>query len=74
MAQAQAKANQIYAMLKKGDKFDDVAKKYSSGPTSAIGGDLEYFKPGTLSKDLETQVFALKPETSRNRSAPIRDS
>jgi peptidyl-prolyl cis-trans isomerase SurA len=61
VAQAQAKANQIYAMLKKGDKFDEVAKKYSGGPTAAIGGDLEYFKPGTLSKDLETQVFALKP-------------
>jgi peptidyl-prolyl cis-trans isomerase SurA len=61
VAQAQDKANQIYAMLKKGDKFDDIAKKYSSGPTAAIGGDLEYFKPGTLSKDLETQVFALKP-------------
>jgi peptidyl-prolyl cis-trans isomerase SurA len=61
VAQAQAKANQIYAMLKKGDKFDEVAKKYSNGPTAAIGGDLEYFKPGTLSKDLETQVFALKP-------------
>jgi peptidyl-prolyl cis-trans isomerase SurA len=61
VAQAQAKANQVYAMLKKGDKFDELAKKYSNGPTAAAGGDLEYFKPGTLSKDLETQVFALKP-------------
>jgi peptidyl-prolyl cis-trans isomerase SurA len=60
VAQAQAKANQVYAMLKKGDKFDELAKKYSNGPTAAIGGDLEYFKTGTLSKDLETQVFALK--------------
>jgi peptidyl-prolyl cis-trans isomerase SurA len=60
VAQAQAKADQVYAMLKKGEKFDDLAKKYSNGPTAAIGGDLEYFKPGTLSKDLESQVFALK--------------
>jgi peptidyl-prolyl cis-trans isomerase SurA len=60
VAQAQQKAEQVYAMLQKGDKFDDVAKKYSNGPTSAIGGDLEYFKRGTLSKDLETQVFNLK--------------
>jgi peptidyl-prolyl cis-trans isomerase SurA len=60
VAQAQAKANQVYAMLKKGDKFDEVAKKFSNGPTAGIGGDLEYFKPGTLSKDLETQVFGLK--------------
>jgi peptidyl-prolyl cis-trans isomerase SurA len=60
VAEAQAKANQVYAMLKKGDKFDEVAKKFSNGPTAGIGGDLEYFKPGTLSKDLETQVFGLK--------------
>lgn len=60
VAQAQAKANQVYEMLKKGDKFDDVAKKYSNGPTAAVGGDLEYFKRGTLSKDLEAQVFGLK--------------
>ena len=60
VAQAQEKANQVYAMLQKGDKFDDLAKKYSNGPTSSIGGDLEYFKRGTLSKDLEAQVFNLK--------------
>jgi peptidyl-prolyl cis-trans isomerase SurA len=60
VAQAQAKANEVYEMLKKGAKFDEVAKQYSAGPTASIGGDLEYFKPGTLSKALETQVFALK--------------
>ena len=61
IAKAQAKADQIYAMLQKGGKFDDLAKQYSNGPTSANGGDLEYFKRGTMSKDLEQQVFALKP-------------
>ncbi len=60
VAAAQAKANQIYAMLQKGAKFDDLAKQYSGGPTSALGGDLEYFKRGTLSKDLETTVFGLQ--------------
>ena len=60
VAQAQEKANQVYAMLQKGDKFDDLAKKYSNGPTASIGGDLEYFKRGTLSQELETQVFSLK--------------
>ena len=60
MAQAQAKANQVYAMLQKGGKFDDLAKQYSNGPTSSLGGDLEYFKRGTLSKELEQQVFALQ--------------
>src|SRR5271165_758690 len=61
VAQAQAKADQVYALLQKGGKFDDLAKQYSDGPTSAVGGDLEYFKRGTLSKELEEQVFSMKP-------------
>jgi peptidyl-prolyl cis-trans isomerase SurA len=61
VAQAKAKADAIYAQLQKGAKFPDVAKTNSAGPTAAQGGDLEYFKRGTLSKQLEDQVFALKP-------------
>ena len=57
VAAAKTKADQVYAQLQKGAKFDDLAKQYSSGPTSALGGDLEYFKRGTLSKELEQQVF-----------------
>jgi peptidyl-prolyl cis-trans isomerase SurA len=57
--QAKAKAEQVYEMLKKGGSFDDLAKKYSNGPTSGVGGDLEYFKRGTLSKELESKVFAM---------------
>jgi len=60
VAKAQAKADQVYALLQKGGKFDDLAKQYSDGPTAAAGGDLEYFKSGTLSKELEQQVFAMK--------------
>jgi len=61
VAKAQAKADQVYALLQKGGKFDDLAKQYSDGPTAANGGDLEYFQRGTMSKDLEQQVFGLKP-------------
>jgi peptidyl-prolyl cis-trans isomerase SurA len=61
VAKAQAKANEVYEMLKQGAKFDDLAKKYSNGPTASLGGDLEYFKRGTLSKELESKVFELQP-------------
>src|SRR5271166_3203541 len=37
VAKAQAKADQVYALLQKGGKFDDLAKQYSDGPTSAVG-------------------------------------
>src|SRR5271167_423972 len=60
VAKAQAKADEVYALLQKGGKFEDLAKQYSDGPTAANGGDLEYFKRGTMSKDLEQQVFELK--------------
>ena len=60
VARAKAKADAVYAQLVKGAKFDEVAKQNSGGPTAAQGGDLEYFKRGTLSKQLEDQVFALK--------------
>ena len=61
VAQAQAKADQVYDLLKKGGNFADLAKKYSNGPTAAVGGDLEYFKRGTLSKEYESKVFDLQP-------------
>lgn len=60
VAAAQKKADAIYAQLQKGAKFSDIAKSSSDGPTAQNGGDLEYFRRGTLSKELETQVFALK--------------
>ena len=60
VAQAKAKADAVYAQLQKGAKFPEVAKANSAGPTAAQGGDLEYFKRGTLSKQLEDQVFAMK--------------
>jgi peptidyl-prolyl cis-trans isomerase SurA len=61
VAAAKSKADQVYDMLKKGGNFDDLAKKYSNGPTAGLGGDLEYFKRGTMSKELEAQVYALQP-------------
>jgi peptidyl-prolyl cis-trans isomerase SurA len=69
LAKAQAKAKQIYEMLQKGGNFADLAKKYSDGPTSALGGDLEYFKRGTLSKDLDNTVFKLQ---AGQHTEPIR--
>ena len=60
VAQAEAKAKEVYEMLKKGGSFDELAKKYSNGPTSSVGGDLEYFKRGTLSKELEAKVFSMQ--------------
>jgi peptidyl-prolyl cis-trans isomerase SurA len=61
LAAAQALAQDILEQLHKGAKFADLAKKYSDGPSAKDGGDLSYFKRGTLAKELEDKVFALKP-------------
>src|SRR6202035_3600524 len=59
-AAAQAKAQDVLDQIHKGGKFADLAKKYSDGPSAKDGGDLSYFKRGTLSKELEDKVLALK--------------
>jgi peptidyl-prolyl cis-trans isomerase SurA len=60
LAAAQAKTQDLLDQIHKGAKFVDLAKKYSDGPSAKDGGDLSYFKRGTLSKELEDKVFALK--------------
>ena len=60
-AAAQAKAEDLLAQIRKGASFEDIAKKNSSGPTAAQGGDLGEFKRGTLAKELEDKTFAMKP-------------
>ena len=60
LAAAQVKAQDILEQIHKGAQFSDLAKKYSDGPSAKDGGDLSYFKRGTLAKELEDKVFALK--------------
>jgi peptidyl-prolyl cis-trans isomerase SurA len=61
LAAAEKKAQEVEAELKKGAKFDEVAKKVSNGPTAQQGGDLGYFKRGVLAKELEDKTFSMKP-------------
>jgi peptidyl-prolyl cis-trans isomerase SurA len=57
---AKAKADDLLDQIHKGAKFADLAKKFSDGPSAKDGGDLQSFKRGELSKELEDKVFALK--------------
>ena len=60
LAAAEAKANELVKQIRAGANFDDVAKKNSSGPSAAQGGDLGVFKRGALAKELEDKTFAMK--------------
>ncbi len=57
---AEAKAAEVLKQIRAGASFEDVAKKYSDGPSAAQGGDLGVFKRGALAKELEDRTFAMK--------------
>jgi len=55
----QAKA--IIASIKKGQKFEEIAKKQSKDPGSgANGGDLDWASPGNFVKEFSEAMMALK--------------
>lgn len=69
---AKAKIEQVAKELKAGADFAVLAKKYSQDPSSAQkGGDLGEIKSGTLPKELEKAVFALK---TGQITAPVQTS
>lgn len=69
-ANAQTKINELYAKLKAGEKFEDVARQFSDDKqTAEIGGQLQPFKSGRFPKPFEEAAFALK--SNNDYSAPV---
>jgi peptidyl-prolyl cis-trans isomerase SurA len=60
LSAAEAKANDLLKQIHNGASFEDIAKKYSDGPSAAEGGALGVFKRGQLAKELEDKTFAMK--------------
>ena len=60
LAAAEAKAEDLLKQIRAGASFEDLAKKFSDGPSAAQGGDLGVFKRGTLAKEIEDKAFAMK--------------
>jgi len=60
LSAAEAKANDLLKQIRAGTSFEDIAKKYSDGPSAADGGALGMFKRGQLAKELEDRTFAMK--------------
>lgn len=60
VAEAEKKADDLREQLQKGAKFDDLAKKFSDGPTATQGGQIGDFKRGEMDKELEDKIFPLK--------------
>ncbi|MEH7072435.1 peptidylprolyl isomerase [Neobacillus drentensis] len=63
-------AKEVKSKLDKGEKFEDVAKKYSTDEGSkANGGDLGWFGTGKMDPDFEKAAYALKVNEI---SAPVK--
>jgi peptidyl-prolyl cis-trans isomerase SurA len=60
LSAAEAKANDLLKQIRAGASFEDMAKKYSDGPSAAEGGALGIFERGKLAKELEDKTFAMK--------------
>jgi peptidyl-prolyl cis-trans isomerase SurA len=68
---AHKKIMEIYAKLKAGEKFEDLAEKYSDDRRSAKkGGDLGWFSNGQMVPEFEDAAFAL--QHNGDYSEPIR--
>jgi len=52
-------ATRIMKELKEGADFKVLAKKYSTCPSKNKGGDLGWFKPGTMVQAFENSVKSL---------------
>jgi parvulin-like peptidyl-prolyl isomerase len=53
-------AQQVLDRIKKGEKFEDLAKQYGEDGTAQNGGDLGWFKKGDMVASFEQAAFALK--------------
>jgi peptidyl-prolyl cis-trans isomerase C len=56
-----AEAEKVIAELKAGADFATLAKKYSTDPAGAQGGDLGFFKKDDMLPEFSAAAFALKP-------------
>ena len=68
---ARAQAEEVWAKVRAGEDFGELAKRYSQDPTAKEGGDLGVLKQGELAADLEGQILRLRPGEA---SAPHRST
>lgn len=62
LVETEAEAQKIIADLKKGAKFEDIAKKQSKDPGSgANGGDLDWANPASFVPEFSEAMIKLKP-------------
>lgn len=54
-------AKKVQAELKKGGRFEELARKFSISPDAKVGGDLGWFAAGQMPEVFDQTCFSLKP-------------
>lgn len=60
-AAARKQAEELLAKVKAGEDFAKLAKAHSGCPSAEKGGDLDWFKRGSMVKEFEEAAFKLQP-------------
>jgi len=55
------KAQEVYAQLKKGERFEELAAKYSDGPEGRRGGNLGYIRQGDILPQIQKAIEQAPP-------------
>ncbi len=66
---ARGRAEEVWAKVRAGEDFAELARQFSNDPAAKEGGDLGELKQGELAPDLEGQILRLRPGEA---SAPYR--
>ena len=61
LARSKARADSVFAQLRDGEDFAVLARRYGEDGTRETGGDLGWFREGTMVRDFERVAFALRP-------------
>ena len=72
MLQVREKAQRIYALLKKGERFEELASQYSEGSEARRGGNLGFMRVADILPQIQKAIQALTPgETSEPIASPV---
>jgi peptidyl-prolyl cis-trans isomerase SurA len=72
MLQVREKAQRIYALLKQGERFEELASQYSEGPEGRRGGNLGFMRVADILPQLQKAIQALTPgQTSEPIASPV---
>ncbi|KRT73380.1 MAG: PpiC-type peptidylprolyl cis-trans isomerase, peptidyl-prolyl cis-trans isomerase SurA [Candidatus Rokubacteria bacterium CSP1-6] len=66
---ARGRAEEVWAKVRAGEDFVELAKRHSEDSTAKDGGDLGVLKQGELAPEVERQILRLRPGEA---SAPFR--